>query len=258
MTEHKKKIKKLFVKFFARKLFQPIFRRMHWISLRGMNYGGGFSPYDSGELFFLNYVKKHSSEIIKIMDIGANTGQYALLCNKIFDTSCIIYSFEPTANSFQKLKINTERIDNIHSYNLGMGESSKKSRIYYSKPGSVQSSLFRNNFSELSENIELTTIDEFCSKNGIEKINILKLDVEGYEFQVLKGAKKFINTVEYIQFEFGNKQVLSRNFLNDFIVLLSEFKIYRLLQDGFIEIDSDPINEIFQTSNYVGINKRIC
>ena len=65
-----------------------------------------------------------------------------------------------------------------------------------------------------------------------------------------------IDAVDYIQFEFGNKQVDNRNFLIDFIDLLDRFKIYRLVQNGFIPVDKNPIHEIFQTSNYVAIHKQ--
>ena len=222
---YKKDIKKLFIKLFARKVFQSFFKQLHWVALRGMNYGAGYSPYDSGEIFFLHYVKKNSPGSISVLDVGANTGQYSLLCNQIFQKDCRIFSFEPTKHAFKKLEKNTKFSENILLHNFGMGEVIKKSKIYY--------------------------------EHDIRNITILKLDVEGYEYKVLEGAKNSIKNVDYIQFEFGNKQVDSRNFLKDFITFLSDFKIYRLLQDGFIEIDSNPINEIFQTSNYIGINRRI-
>ena len=45
------------------------------------------------------------------------------------------------------------------------------------------------------------------------KIDLLKLDVEGYEYKALLGGSKAMNDIDYIQFEFGNKQVSSRNFM---------------------------------------------
>jgi FkbM family methyltransferase len=254
---YKKDIKKLFIKLFARKMFQSFFKQLHWIALRGMNYGAGYSPYDSGEIFFLHYVKKNSPGYINVLDVGANTGQYTLLCNQIFQKDCRIFSFEPTKHAFKKLEKNTNFSENILLYNFGMGEVNKKSKIYYSRLGSVQSSLFQDDGAVESENINLWTIDEFCEEHDIKHITILKLDVEGYEYKVLAGAKNSIKNVDYIQFEFGNKQVDSRNFLKDFITILSNFKIYRLIQDGLVEVNSNPINEIFQTSNYVAINRNL-
>ena len=258
MKKTKKKIRSLFIKLFARKLFQPLFKKLHWISLRGMNYGGGYSPYDSGEVFFLNYAKNSINNEIVILDIGANTGQYALLSNDVFKSKCTIYSFEPTKFAYSALKKNTSSYANIITINEGIGEFIGETKIFYDGPGSVHSSIIKDEFLKYSETIKLTTIDAFCKTNHIKKINILKLDVEGYEYLSLKGGINSINNIDFIQFEFGNKQVFCRNFLVDFIELLDNFKIYRLVQDGFIEINRNPINEIFQTSNYVAINKNVC
>ena len=253
----KKKTRKLFIRLFARKLFQSFFKKLHFISLRGMNYGGGHSPLDSGEIFFLNYIKNKSTTSITIFDVGANLGQYALLANKIFESKCHIYSFEPVQSTYTAFVKNTKSYDNITGTNKGVGEQSGSSEIFYDGPGSVQSSIVDKEFSEYSETIELTTVDDFCVANAIEKITILKLDIEGYEYNALLGAKNSLNGIDYIQFEFGHKQISNRNYLIDFIQLLDNFKIYRLIQDGFVEVDANPINEIFQTSNYIAINKSI-
>lgn len=253
----KKAIRKLFVHLFARKLFQSFFKKLHWLSLRGMNYGGGHSPYNSGEMYLLNHIKRKTNKNLTILDIGANTGQYALMANKIFNSTCTIYSFEPAEFTYSLLLKNTKNTDNIVAINKGVGESSGKTQIYYDGKASVQSSLIRDSIQKYSETIELTTIDEFIKENKIDKIDLLKLDVEGYEYKALLGGSESINDINYIQFEFGNKQVLSRNFMIDFITLLDNFKIYRLIQNGFIEINRNPINEIFQTSNYIAINNNI-
>ncbi|NRA91895.1 MAG: FkbM family methyltransferase [Psychroserpens sp.] len=252
---NKKKLRLLFTKLFARKLFQPFFRALHWVSLRGMNYGGGDSPINSGEYFFLNYIKKVSDGPVVIFDVGANIGQYALLANKIFDSKCKIYSFEPVQSTFAAFLKQTQIHDNIVGTNKGIGERAEQTEIFYNGPKSVQSSIVDTQYGEYSETIELTTIDDYCAAHGIEKIDILKLDVEGYEYKALLGGKNILKNVAFIQFEFGNKQISSRNFLKDFFTLLENFRIYRLVLDGFIEIDSNPINEIFQTSNYIAINK---
>lgn len=257
MKHIKKKARNFFIKLFARKLFQPFFKKLHWISLRGMNYGAGYSPYNSGESFFLNHVKNIIKDEVTILDVGANVGKYTLLCNKIFESKCIIYAFEPTVFAYKILKKKTLHLQNIKSYNVGLGESIKTVEIFYDSPGSVQSSIVENITTKFKESINLITIDEFCNTNQIEKIHVLKLDVEGYEYNVLKGGLERIKNVDYIQFEFGNAQVSSRNFLRDFIELLDNFKIYRLIQNGFVEINTNPINEIFQTSNYIAVNKNI-
>ncbi len=257
MNKLKKNIRGLFIYLFARKTFQPAFKALHWLSLRGMNYGGGYSPYDSGELHVLKILKEFFEGKIILFDVGANVGQYALLANRTLQQKCRIYSFEPTVAAYKLLQKNSAKINNISIFNYGLGNTRKKVFIYSDDPGSVQSSIVEKSNNSSTEVVELTTINEFCKENKITKIDFLKIDVEGYEYEVLLGASDFMDEISFIQFEFGNKQVASRNFLRDFIFLLRNFKIYRILQDGLVRIDENPINEIFQTSNYLAINKNI-
>ena len=86
---------------------------------------------------FMEMVKKMDV----FLDIGANIGKYALLSNKIFESKCIIHSFEPTAFAYGLLKKKTSTLQNIKTYNLGLGETIKTVEIYYDLPGSVQSSI---------------------------------------------------------------------------------------------------------------------
>ena len=251
----KKKIRNLFIKLFARKAYQPFFKKLHWLALRGMNYGGGYGPHDSGEIFLLKYIQKQTQERAIIFDVGANIGEYALIANDIFKNTSAIHSFEPAAVTFSYLKERTKGVDNIKTMNKGVGDTSSKVTIYYDETGSVQSSLLQEGSLTQSETIELTTIKDYCDQEDIDRITLLKLDVEGYEYNALQGCGNLLDKINYIQFEFGNKQVISRHFLSDFINLLPNFKVYRLVQNGFIEVNENPINEIFQTSNYVAIHK---
>jgi len=114
------------------------------------------------------------------------------------------------------------------------------------------------NYKEL---IHLESLDNFCKDKGINHINFLKLDVEGHEYKVLQGAKDLIgkNSIDFIQFEFGGANIDSRTYFQDFYYLLTPYyKIYRILKDGLIAIDTyKEIYEIFLTTNFLAISKGI-
>ena len=66
----------------------------------------------------------------------------------------------------------------------------------------------------------VNTLDNFCYKNKIKKIDFLKIDVEGYEYMVLQGAKKIIKDVKYIMIEAQKNDMYenySRNKIEKFL-----------------------------------------
>ena len=109
------------------------------------------------------------------------------------------------------------------------------------------------------ESIEITTLDSFCSKNKIEFIDFLKLDVEGYEMNMFNGAKDFISNkkIGAIQFELGVASVDGKYFFKDVFYLLKEnYKIYRITSKNLFEIKQyNEQMEVFLTTNYLALLK---
>lgn len=108
---------------------------------------------------------------------------------------------------------------------------------------------------DIGEEIEIKTIDEFCSENEIRHIHFLKLDIEGHEKSALNGASKILSSgcVNFIQFEFGGCNIDSRTYFQDFYYQLKEdYKIFRIVKDGLFEIKHyKEIYEIFITTNFL-------
>ena len=100
-----------------------------------------------------------------------------------------------------------------------------------------------------------TTVDAFSVDAGIGQIDLLKIDVEGHELAVLKGAARMIDEghVRFIQFEFGGTSIDSRTYFRDFWQLLSpRYTIYRIVGNGLRRIDAyTEFLEIFVTVNFL-------
>jgi len=138
------------------------------------------------------------SPLRTIFDVGGNTGQTALRLASAFPTARI-FSFEPVPQTFDKLSQAVKHREGIAAVNSALGE----------KPGSVFINLTDNSQTATilatssasnSVSIPVETIDRFAKTNGIETIDLLKIDVEGYEMQVLKGAEKLFHeaSVRYV------------------------------------------------------------
>lgn len=139
---------------------------------------------------------------ITVFDVGAHTGQSATYYKSTYENSNI-YSFEPFPNSFELLK--TLNLTNFKPFNLGLSDT-KGLESFCSNKGSPTNSLLSlsqsaketwggiEGLSEVGKfDCEFTTLDDFCDENKVEFIDFLKIDVQGAEFKVLKGAHRALN-----------------------------------------------------------------
>ena len=154
---------------------------------------------------------------LMIFDIGVDSGQSINRFNSLFKNSSI-YAFEPNKNSYTNLK-KKFRFNNIHIFNKALGDT-KDNKFFYEMIKSGNSGLF--NFNSLSKDfairkqvfnnkelvkdkymIEQIKLDDFFQLNKLKKINILKIDVQGYAPEVLKGAENILknNLVDIIEVE---------------------------------------------------------
>jgi FkbM family methyltransferase len=161
------------------------------------------------DFYYLFKNKISRDETICCFDIGANIGQTAKKLSAYFPNS-IIYSFEPVKETYKLLQENVAEYSNIHTYNLAMGVSLGELEIFHRK-NSEWNSLVKNlnegakSMGASSEIIKIDSIDNFVSENKILKIHFLKSDTEGFEKEVLQGAKYCLENqlIDMIYIEVG-------------------------------------------------------
>jgi len=127
-----------------------------------------------------------------ILDVGANTGQSVERFRSTFPKA-VIHSFEPSPSVFQTLTHNTAGLSNVHLWNCALGasttsldllENSMSEWTSFLPPGgSAWGQVVRKTV------VPVRTLDDFCLEHSIERVDILKSDTQGYDMEVLKGAR---------------------------------------------------------------------
>jgi len=250
--------------YLAQPSLQGAYRLLYRIALAGMNYGGAGSNASAGDSVALRLLAASPRGPKIVFDIGANVGAYTEQVLRIVGSDVTIIAFEPSRTAFEALRARFRDRANVELHHRGMGARCGTATLWSSVPGSVLGSTFRDAAADANvqgELIEMVSLDEFCAERGIEHIHLLKVDVEGGELDVLRGASRLLaaDAIDFVQFEFGQPSLGARSFFGDLYRLLDpQFEIFRVLPNGL-----EPLGryhetlEVFMSTNYVAIARRL-
>lgn len=220
----------------------------------------------NGELWLLRTILP---EIKIVFDVGSHVGEWAsqaLQVNPRIDIHC----FEPCKKTFQViLKKRLEK--NVTCNNFGLGsENTRKTLFVYGSLSEGNSLYLRRGLEKIvgteiqteTEQVEIRTLDSYCSEKNIEEIDFLKIDVEGNELDVILGGKEYFESerIKIVQFEYGGSYIDSRILLKDFFDFFDgmNYSIFLLYPTRVSLIPCyDQRLENFQYKNFVIIRKDI-
>jgi FkbM family methyltransferase len=162
--------------------------------------------YERSEFLLL---KKLIGQSKYFIDVGANTGIFSIWTAKS-NQKLKVYSFEPHPSNFNRLVKNASinKLTNIEMLPWALGGKISKIRFTIPADFSISATAsanerFTKNFHKIDTNVSVsqTTIDEVFSQTPIRNTDIIKIDVEYYELEVLKGARSTLIIIEILQFE---------------------------------------------------------
>ncbi len=183
------------------------------------------NPLSNGEATLLKKIATFNPEVI--IDGGANVGNYAQLVNT-YCPAAKVYSFEPVADTYNKLAANLAGNPNNTLINKGLyNENCIKSINIY--PGDEHASLYDVTGTSYNQtglvDIELVKGDDFLAQQGIKSVFLLKLDLEGAEYDALQGFENALKNgnIKLIQFEYGYINITTKRLLIDYYQLLESY-----------------------------------
>jgi len=144
-----------------------------------------------------------------VLDFGACEGMFSIMIGKIFPESKV-YAFEPVKRTFNTLFANLyqNRMKNVHPRPYGIGREDGKVTVVVSKDfsGGSSAKITFNPEHHYTEEIDVRSLKSILDKEGISKVKLLKIDVEGMEYEALYYTD--ISMVEYLVGEFHTNRHL--------------------------------------------------
>jgi FkbM family methyltransferase len=165
-----------------------------------------------------------------VIDVGANVGQFAVAASKLFP-NVVVHSFEPNPECVSLLRRHVEPLGNVLVYPLALGDESGALDFHINSHSHSSSllPLAENHslaFPEARElniiQVEVSTLDKVFCGNELSKPVMLKLDVQGYEAQALRGAIELLSRVDYVILEASFKPMYQGELLFMEIVHMME------------------------------------
>lgn len=205
--------------------------------------------YETGALNVFKSVLKTGDVFI---DVGANIGLMSFYASGFVGFTGKILSFEPTAKYFGDLTAGIEKnnFKNITALKLALGKEKGSFPIYFNN---VCPSLVKTSETDEFEIIQVEVLDDVLKANNISKVKLIKIDVEGFELEVVKGAKNLFSSpdapiacVEYVK----GQQIVTDNGQTA-LDLLKQLNSYRFFQ---LEKTSDTISKLIEVTDFKNLH----
>ena len=228
---------------------------------RGLRLVGPNAITSNGECLVMDAAAAIADEGSHFFDVGANVGDWAELMIERIRPSMgqRLHCFEPSPTTFRSLQENV-RLNNhpfVSLVNLGLSDSAGAGELGIIHDGAGSNSIHRQ--SNHTETIVLERADDYCVQNRIEKLALIKLDIEGHEISALEGCSNLLkdHRVGLVQFEYTWRWIDARRYLRDAFELFGQsgYEIYRISRFGFHPVKQwQPGIEDFWEVNYLAVS----
>lgn len=261
-----KRVKRFIISFFSYILPSNVAILVSRFFLATQGIGYAVDVEDSGELKIVKRLITSHNPVI--FDVGANIGNWSYNVLGIFKRA-EIHIFEPSKPHFELLSkklVNFQRRCFINNFGLSNETESLKLHKNDEITGSAtlcESTNIYKNLKNITEEVDLISGEKYLKKNNIKFIDFLKIDVEGWEFPVLKGFENLIdrNSINFVQFEITPNNFTRSESFRDFFDFFSSknYKVSIIKPSGKLKFiyKDDEIFNTFLPTNFLAINNNI-
>lgn len=214
----------------------------------------------NGELRFMRQVLPRCTTVL---DVGANVGDWAALALQI-NPRLGVHCFEPSRSTYEAL-VARAFPPNVVCNDFGLGAAKEERALHVFEDRLGMNSLYRRRGleagwglapQERTEMIRLDTLDGYCRDRGIPHVDFVKVDVEGHELEVFRGATQMFSQgrINIMQFEYGGCNIDARVLLRDLYDFFRAFDYFfwKIYPDSLRRVERyDQRLENFQYQNWI-------
>jgi FkbM family methyltransferase len=183
-----------------------------------------YKPHKNGERWVLAQLR--DEPIRSVLDVGANVGDWALLAAELLPHATV-RALEIVPATFARLRERVSDHHRIRCFSLGLADRHGRLAIHYDPGASTHATFteYPRSWTGQLIDCQVTTGDAFIRAQGIERVDFLKIDVEGAEHLVLAGLAESLRArrVRFVQFEYGRVNILTKFLLRDFHELFRRY-----------------------------------
>ncbi len=250
-------------------LWRRVFRRAGRMLFDYAENNGVGDIRRNGEQWFAREIlrtheNRGGTEPFVLIDAGANAGDYTAMLIELAarrGRSIDVHAFEPSLVARERLQARFKSRASVKIVGKAVGEQAGKAVLYGAAEGSTLGSLLDRSVhrQEAAKNVEVevTTLAAYMAGQRVGRVDLLKLDVEGYELAALRGLGDALNPkcVAAIQFEYGGTAMDAGVTLRQLYQLLAArgYVVAKLLPAGLAVRDYAEWMECYAYANYVAI-----
>lgn len=262
-----KAIYALYAILFARPAFFRFNQVVYNLGLRGLGVLNWQTEHLRGERDLLRSLLAKVSPGDVVIDVGANEGNFSAMVLELA-RDAKVYAVEPHPKTFARLRQRLGQSATCLNVALASSPGIAKLFDYSGRDGSSHASLHKSVITDLHKSavtdveVAVETLGNLTRSNGINEIFLLKIDAEGAEREILRGAAQELESgaliIRYLHIEFNEMNVVSQSFIRDFEAMLPNHTPHRLLPGGrLLNLSEHPpvMKEIFAYQNIVFIHR---
>lgn len=200
------------------------------------------------------------------VDIGGNVGDYSAELLRVFP-DLDLHVFEPATTNVARLKKRFAQHEKVSLQQAALSDAAGRMTLFADRDGSGMASLAQRQLGNFDikfdpmEEVEVRRFDTYWKLALSERpIDIVKIDVEGYELMVLRGFGDAIRHVRVLQFEFGGTNIDTKVFFRELWRFFEDagFDLYRITPIGAMRIERyQERDETFIIANFIAVNRSL-